>query len=86
VVISDDGADTMLQVDERGTPGRDVCAAALRAARGGGTLVLNLPGGKWRAQQALEEIGFRVHPVRGWEELVRFARAFVTENNYGEQS
>ena len=83
-MISDDGADTMLQKDEQGTPGNDVCARALRAARGGGTLVLNLPAGKWRAQKALEEIGFRVHPVRGWEELVRFARAFVIEN-YGEK-
>jgi hypothetical protein len=83
VVISDDGVTTMLQRDEEGTPGAAVCTAALERARGGGTLVLNIPGRSWPGQSALEELGFRVHRVTQWDELVAFARAFVRET-YGD--
>ncbi len=83
VVVSDDGVDTLLQADEKGTPGAQVVSAALARARGGGTLVLNLPGRRWSPQEQLEGIGFRVHRVTEWEELVAFARAFV-RSNYGE--
>jgi hypothetical protein len=83
VVISDDGADTLLQRDEQATPGDALCRAALAGARGGGTLVLNLFGGEWPAAPALREIGFRIHRVTQWDELLRFAREFVREN-YGE--
>jgi len=81
VVISDDGADTMLQKDERGNAGLDVCREALRRARGGGTLVLNLPAGaeSWTSGQPLVELGFRLHAVSVWDQLVAFARAFVRE-------
>jgi hypothetical protein len=81
VVISDDGADTMLQKDERGTPGLEVCREALRRARGGGTLVLNLPSGaeSWPRGRPLVELGFRLHAVSVWDQLVAFARAFVRE-------
>ena len=58
---------------------------ALGKARGGGTLVLNLFNAEsWAPRAALEEVGFRVHAVTGWEQLVAFARAFVREN-YGER-
>jgi hypothetical protein len=80
VVISDDGADTMLAADELGTPGASICASALKAARGGGTLVLNLTQSEWPPRERLEQIGFRVHTVTSWDELVAFARAFVREN------
>jgi hypothetical protein len=80
VVISDEGADTMLDKDEEGNKGEGLCKLALQAARGGGTLVLNLPNEKWKPRQRLEKIGFRVHAVRDWEELVAFARAFVRDN------
>jgi hypothetical protein len=83
VVISDDGADTMLRKDERGNDGARVAEMALSRARGGGTLVLNLPNvDAWHAKVPFEEIGFRIHAVRAWEELVTFARRFVIEN-YG---
>jgi hypothetical protein len=82
VVISDDGADTMLQNDERGTPGATICAEALKRAGGGGTLVLNLFRQDWPAQEKLESLGFAVHRVTRWEELVSFARAFV-RRTYG---
>lgn len=86
VVISDDGCDTMLSQDEKGNSGASVIADALERARGGGTLVLNLPSvDAWRAKPTLEEIGYRVHAVNAWEDLVAFARAFVLDN-YGERS
>jgi hypothetical protein len=80
VVISDEGVDTILARDEHGTPGEQLCEQALRAARGGGTLVLNLPNPQWKPRARLEKVGFRVHPVTDWEQLVAFARAFVRDN------
>ena len=84
VVISDDGADTMLQRDEKGADGAKVCADALARARGGGTLVLNLPAGRrWAAWDSFEQLGLRIHAVTRWEDVVTFAREFVREN-YGD--
>lgn len=83
VVISDDGADTMLERDEKRTDGSRICADALGRARGGGTLVLNLPGGTWGARKSFDELGFRVHRVTRWEDVVTFAREFVRES-YGD--
>jgi len=81
VVISDDGVDTMLQKDETGTHGSKICAMALERARGGGTLVLNLPlVDGWKPGERLRELGFALHAVRDWAQLVEFARAFVREN------
>lgn len=85
VVISDDGVDTMLADDERGRPGAEVAAMALAKARGGGTLVLNLPSVRqWAPRQQFVDLGFQVHAVTAWEELLEFARAFVRET-YGEE-
>ncbi len=82
VVISDDGADTMLASDEKRKGGTDVCAAALAAVRGGGTLVLNLPieVDRWAAGKMLRKVGFRIHRVTAWDQLIAFARAFVRDN------
>lgn len=82
VVISDDGADTMLAKDERGSDGANICIEALRKARAGGTLVLNIPSPEWPARKALEKIGFKVHAVSDWSALQNFARAFVRDT-YG---
>jgi hypothetical protein len=80
VVVSDDGADTMLASDERGRAGEMICAEALARARGGGTLVLNLPGlDSWKAAEPMKKLGFRIHAVSRWEDLVAFARNFVRE-------
>ena len=83
VVISDDGADTMLARDEHGQEGAALCRRALERARGGGTLVLNIFGQKWPPQQTFAELGFVVHRVTAWDELVAFAQAFV-KRTYGE--
>jgi hypothetical protein len=80
VVISDEGVDTILEKDEKGTPGAKICRMALKVARGGGTLVLNLPNPAWVQRPKLEALGFRVHAVTDWEQLVAFARAFVRDN------
>lgn len=81
VVISDDGVDTMLAKDEQDTLGADVCTQALQNGRGGGTLVLNVHYNleTWSAGLALQKLGFRIHQVTAWEELVAFARQFVRE-------
>jgi hypothetical protein len=81
VVISDDGVDTILGMDERGTRGEELCRAALEAARGGGTLVLNLPRVEgWKPGESLRELGFAIHAVGYWAQLIEFARAFVRAN------
>jgi hypothetical protein len=82
VVISDDGADTMLSRDEKRKSGTDICAQALRAARGGGTLVLNLGVDveRWTPGWVLRKLGIRIHRVTEWEQLIAFARAFVRDN------
>ena len=43
LVISDDGVSTMFDNDERGGSGWDIARTALERARGGGSLVLNVP-------------------------------------------
>lgn len=87
--VSDDGAATMFDTpDERGTPGFEVCATALRQAGGGGTLLLNLPG-NWEVQaaqrpqseyatllQARQLHGWELHNVATLADLLAFARAF----------
>ena len=94
LVISDDGVNTMFDSDERGNSGWSVSAAALANARGGGTMVLNLPA-TWEQHarqpgayadilRARNEQGWDVHPVTSWEQLVDFARAF-SRWCYGER-
>jgi hypothetical protein len=94
LVISDDGVNTMFSADERGHSGWDLSAAALEKARGGGTMVLNLPV-NWEQYannpgpyadilRARDTQGWAVHPVASWEQLVDFARAF-SRHCYGEK-
>ncbi len=76
VVISDDGVDTMVRMnDEFGRPGSEIATRALASAGAGGTLVLNLwPG----AEEKIRAItpGWDVHRVSEWQDLVDFAAAF----------
>jgi hypothetical protein len=84
LVISDDGVSTMFDRDERGTDGWTIAGTALGRARGGATMVLNLPEGweKVRAEpyewirRARDEQGWGVFRVSSWDGLVDFARAF----------
>jgi hypothetical protein len=78
LVISDDGVDTMFDLDEKGHSGWDVAKMALENGRGGGTLVLNL-WSDWQSYPKLvqaKEQGWDVHRVQTWIQLVEFARAF----------
>jgi hypothetical protein len=94
LVISDDGVNTMFSNDEQGNSGWKVSADALEKARGGGTMVLNLPtqwmdyanrpGAYADILRARDEQGWDVHPVASWEQLVEFARAF-SHRRYGKE-
>jgi hypothetical protein len=86
LVISDDGVTTMFDKDEQGHSGWDIAAMALKNARGGGTLVLNL---YWELERVPDLVkaramGWRISVVRTWDELVTFAREF-SQVTYGEQ-
>lgn len=79
--ISDDGISTMFDDDERGNSGWDVSAMALRTARGGGTLALNLwSGGCFPWREPAEAQGWAVETVTDFEQLIAFARAFARRN------
>ncbi len=86
MVISDDGISTMFDADEQGNSGWDIARMALDKCGGGGTFVLNLPE-RWEAiakdspvyasiVRSRDELGFAVHRVSTWDDLVRFAREF----------
>jgi len=87
--LSDDGITTMFARDERGNSGWDVAADALRAARGGGTMALNLysplppdvvvaagASGPYGDLLRARAAGWAIHVVRDQAELLAFAREF----------
>lgn len=93
MVISDDGVTTMFDTDEEGTSGWSVAAAALAKARGGGTMVLNIPV-QWASfetpayaalRRARAEQQWEIEPVAQWADLVAFARRF-SQRQYGSPS
>jgi len=78
--ISDEGIDTIYANDEKNGRGPDIAAMALEKAGGGGSMVLNLWQRDWRKNKGLafaEGQGWRIYPVKTWEELLAFARDFV---------
>lgn len=89
VILSDDGVTTMFDKDEKGNSGWDIAAQALKNARGGGTMVLNLPWdielnlvqSYWQQHaqlllRAQDEQGWSIFPVSSWEAMIQFARDF----------
>lgn len=85
LIISDDGVTTLFDKDEKGNSGWDVSRMALKNARGGGTMVLNLYQ-DWKNNPALQKAskdGWSIHGVSTWEQLTAFARAF-SRAKYGE--
>jgi hypothetical protein len=86
LIISDEGVDTLYQKDEKGNDGFDIAGMALEKARGGGTMVLNLYS-PWEKKTELVHAngqGWKIHPLRSWDELVEFARRF-SRTTYGEK-
>ena len=76
--ISDDGITTMFDKDEKKNSGWDISRMALEKAGGGGTFVLNLWTDYKKDKQlvAAEEMGWDIHVVKAWEDLVEFAKKF----------
>jgi hypothetical protein len=71
LVISDDGVSTMFDTDERGGSGWDVAAMALHRARGGGSLVLNIPS-DWDKTRPVKPVPQL--PFTNWQGSIRRAR------------
>lgn len=85
--ISDDGITTMFDKDEKGNSGWDISEMALKNARGGGTMVLNL----WQAWEKNADLvrakgqGWQIYVIKDWADLLKFAREF-SQLKYGEKS
>lgn len=77
VQISDDGISTMFDADERGNSGWDVSAMALRAARGGGMMALNMVRDDLAWMTRAREQGWEIERVLMFEDLLDFARRFA---------
>lgn len=80
LVVSDEGVDTIYSNDERGLKGAEIASMALERAGAGGSMVLNLWRRDWRQNKRLafaEQQGWRIYPVKSWEDLLAFARDFV---------
>ena len=77
LIVSDSGVTTIFQKDEQGERGLVVAQAALEKARGGGTMVLNIPPEyKDRDLDRAVAQGWTIDRVSTSEELVDFARSF----------
>jgi len=83
LIISDDGVTTIYGKDEQGNDGGVISRMALKNARGGGTMALNLyeywdqPSNIGTNYLLLaQQDGWRIHPVRDWNQLIDFARKF----------
>lgn len=85
LVLSDDGIDTILNPDERGTAGAQVVSEALAKARGGMSLALNVYPGWNRPDLVtlIERLQIAEYRVSNWEQLIAFARAF-SQTSYAE--
>lgn len=76
-VVSDDGAVTMALDEKTAGSATGVAVRALRAAGGGGTLVLDVPPERLPGLAPHLPAGYAVHSVTGDAALVEFARSFA---------
>lgn len=85
IIISDEGVDTMLFPDEKNIDGEKISKEALYKARGGGTLLLNLPSSieSYPKLLKLKDLGYEIYRLTNWAELVIFARDFSVKQ-YGD--
>lgn len=79
LVISDDGVTSMFNKDEKGNKGFDIAQKAMQVAGGGGTFVLNLyrTEDNYPELKQARDIGFDIHQVQNWQDLVEFSKAFA---------
>ncbi|MBX2802138.1 MAG: hypothetical protein KTR31_30940 [Myxococcales bacterium] len=77
VILTDQDIFSMLDGEHAGELGWDIARDALHTARGGGTFVLHMPP-SWRSDnvERMVDMGYHVHRIHDWSELVAFARAF----------
>ncbi len=86
LILSDEGVDTMAQVDEKGVTGIKHARMALEKGRAGGTMVLNLYNPMTLKQPFFQEVmklGWQLFPVSDWEQLVAFSKDFA-RRTYGQ--
>ncbi|GEK20772.1 hypothetical protein [Cellulomonas xylanilytica] len=81
-VISDDGVETMFR--PRGTTADPTAGEALRAADGGGTLVLQVPA-DWAARFEERADGYAVHAVVTEDDLLTFVRRMAASTWGGDR-
>lgn len=77
LILSD--SDLFSSLDEKKGGGWQVAEQSLAKARGGGTVVLHMPGkstGFEKQVGRLTAMGWQVHRIASWEELLRFATVF----------
>lgn len=88
LIVSDNDTFTMLDTEEKGIKGWDVCHQALQQAGGGGTFVLELPdyvrNSNWRQDTSsylyrIEAMGWNVFIVSSMDELIDFAKQFSNQ-------
>lgn len=79
VIVSDSDIFHILQQTVHGKLGWDVAAAAVAAAEGGGTFVLELPNQQGYAKEIerMRSLGWSVHCVDSMEKVVVFAKNFA---------
>jgi hypothetical protein len=84
LIITDQDIFSMLDGLQGERLGWTVAAEAMQKARGGATFVMHMPG-SWEDQnlRRMEEIGWDIHRLYDWQELVAFARTF-SRKTYGE--
>ncbi len=93
LMISDDGITGMFEKDKKKNSCWEISAMAIRAARGGGTLALNLPDSFYSAswftenadllKRACAEQGWVLYRISDWNELLDFARDFARRHRDG---
>ncbi|MBF0530049.1 MAG: VWA domain-containing protein [Deltaproteobacteria bacterium] len=75
LIVTDSDIFSMLKETKNGW---EIAGQALEISGGGGTFVLNISLGYWEKEiESLKAIGWNVHQVTGWEEMIAFARAFA---------
>ncbi len=88
LILSDDGIDTMAEVDELGIPGLATAEMALEKARAGGTMVLQLYSEQRFFElpftHEAERVGWNIFPVSDFPSMVAFAREFARRNYASE--
>ena len=81
-VISDDGVETMFR--QYGQPADPTAGEALRAADGGGTLVLQVPP-DWAERFESRADGYAVHSVVTEDDLLTFVRRMAVSTWGGDR-